>query len=200
VVLSYLDVRNIICPKTKGQRLLTLFYEVLCLLYTSPDPNYTEDLYLHRILSLPIHLTRFGACEFTLDDSGYDGWFTDIFAGYHCFYIRPVVTLLGMVSLFFQGRELFSRTSVGAISVVGFGSQAIIFALVGSTWTFRLPASRDFFKGLTPLCAYIKWLQLVGWATVDNLVFAFVQAILFCIAWNRRGKEGTAGETTRLLR
>lgn len=104
-----------------------------------------------------------------------------------------------MASLYFQARETLSRTSVGAISLVGLASQAIIFALVGSTWTFRLTASRDFFKSLTPLRAFIKWYQLVGWAAVDNLVFAFVQAVLFCIAWNRRGEEGAADETTRLL-
>jgi hypothetical protein len=127
------------------------------------------------------------------------GWFSALFAGFHYYYISTVVTLLGIASFYFQARELLSRTDRGAISLRGLASQAIIFALVGLTWIFRLTASCDFFRGLTPLGALIKWYRLVGWAAVDNLVFAFVQAVLFYIAWRRRGEEGTVDETTRLL-
>ena len=139
------------------------------------------------------------AFESTLPNDSNRGWFSALFGGYHSFYISPVVTLLGIASLYFQARETLSGTSNGAISLRGLASQAIIFTLVGFTWIFRLTASRDFFKGLTPLRALIEWYQLVGWAAVDNLIFAFVQAVLFCIAWRRRGEEATAEETRRLL-
>lgn len=48
----------------------------------------------------------------------------------------------------------------------------------------------------------IAWYQLVGWAAVDNVVYAFVQAVLLWIAMRQRGRVPgmeTNGETSPLL-
>ncbi len=50
------------------------------------------------------------------------------------------------------------------------------------------------------MTGFVSWYQLVGWAPVDNLVFAFVQGVLFFLAWGRRGTNGSLGEETPLLR
>jgi len=55
-----------------------------------------------------------------------------------------------------------------ALTLLPFGLQA-----------FRMTIPREYRRYFGP------WYEMVGWASVDNLVFAFVQAVLFLMAWRR---------------
>ena len=68
----------------------------------------------------------------------------------------------------------------------------------GSRLYFPASIPREYWQ-MGPIRGLITWYQLVGWAAIDNLVFAFVQAVLFFIAWRRRGPDGTVDETMPLL-
>jgi hypothetical protein len=106
--------------------------------------------------------------------------------------INPIVTALAIAAYFPQARELQSREDVGACSVLGLAVQAGVFLVVAMFWPLRIPLPWGM--------GFIPWYQLAGWATLDNLVFALVQAVLWCIA--RRSNRATserAGETTPLI-
>lgn len=122
------------------------------------------------------------------------------FSHYHTIYINPIVTIICFASLFPQARETLSRPSPGTLSITGLAIQAVIFAVVALYWPWRTSPSREHFD-LPPLQKFITWYQLDGWATVDNAVFAFVQAVLLWIAMRRRSgvQAVTTDETTPLL-
>lgn len=116
-------------------------------------------------------------------------------------FINPIVTIIGFASLFVQARVTRSRPSPGALSIVGLAIQAVVFAVVALYWPLRMTIPREFWN-MSPLRSCITWYQLVGWAAVDNAVFAIVQAVLLWIAMRQRGGvQGmtTNGETTPLL-
>ena len=56
-----------------------------------------------------------------------------------------------------------------------------------------------YWRELPLMKAVIAWLQLAGWAAVDNLIFALVQAILLLIALRQRPQMIDDGETAPLL-
>lgn len=79
--------------------------------------------------------------------------------------------------------------------------QAVVFAVVALYWPLRMTIPPEFWD-MSPLRSYITWYQLVGWAAVDNAIFAFVQAALLWIAVRRRGgfqQMTPNGEATPLL-
>lgn len=95
-------------------------------------------------------------------------------------FINPVVTVIGLVSVVAQVCEKSPRTSPEALSIAGLVMQLVVFTLVGISWLFRLTMPDDYWR-MSSMRALMTWYQLVGWAAVDNLVFAFVQAILLFI-------------------
>jgi hypothetical protein len=122
-------------------------------------------------------------------------WFSEIFFGIHSMLVNPVITLLGIISFLPQAREILSRRSPGALSIPGLAVQAVVFAAVALYWPWRMSMGslRDI-----PWGSLISWYQLVGWAAVDNAVFAVVQAALLWVALHRRG-ETIDGEAAPLL-
>lgn len=85
--------------------------------------------------------------------------------------------------------------------------QAIVFAIVALSWTARVrfqPDGGEGHGGGPPedrfsVTLWLKvWYQLVGWATVDNAVFALVQAALFCRRRHQTGVK-SGGEEEPLL-
>lgn len=122
------------------------------------------------------------------------GWFS-LYISYHMFFISPITTILGLISMVLQAQESLSRTSLGALSLWGLGTQACVFTLVGCAWLVRFPD-----VGLDGIIEVpIRWFLYAGWAAVDNLIFAIVQAVLFYIAWKRRDRERSVNERTSLL-
>ena len=118
-------------------------------------------------------------------------WVSAVFSYTHCILVSPIVTAIAVAALFPQARETWSRSDPGALSVRALAAQAIVFAVVAFCWSLRMTL---------PLgVVFITWYQLVGWAAVDNLVFAIVQAVLWWIS-RRTGLSGfIEGETTPLI-
>jgi hypothetical protein len=79
------------------------------------------------------------------------------------------------------------------LSIFGLATQAIIFALVALSWISRV--NFPFELSLNILKA---WYEVVGWAAVDNAIFAVAQFVLLCLAKHqRRGRVGSSSSYTR---
>ncbi|KAK5167516.1 uncharacterized protein LTR77_007215 [Saxophila tyrrhenica] len=176
---------------------LTLFVEV----FRFPPPRPLERtwglmfyIFFLCISLLPIILELVTEPPWR-EHRAYDGWFGGLFIGGHILFVSPVVTFLGLLSLFVQLWETLSRDTLGALSTEGLAWQAVVFAVVGVSWVFRMgaPSRPGFFSG------FMNWLSMVGWAALDNLVFAFVQGLLFFVAKGRIGSNSIAGEVAPLL-
>jgi hypothetical protein len=77
--------------------------------------------------------------------------------------VHPIVTALGFAALYSQ--PLDAATNPDALSVLGLGVQAVVFLGVGLSWVFRITI---------PFGGLMEWYQWVGWAAVDNIIFALV--------------------------
>lgn len=116
-------------------------------------------------------------------------------------FINPIVTVIGFASFFAQAHESRSRSSLGALSIKGLAIQAVVFAVVALYWQLRMRIPEEGWD-MSPQRSFITWYQLVGWAAIDNTVFAIVQAVLLWVARRQRGEvQGmiTNGENTHLL-
>ncbi|KAE9368124.1 hypothetical protein N431DRAFT_548338 [Stipitochalara longipes BDJ] len=119
----------------------------------------------------------------------------------HRSFIGPIITVLGLASLFPQARETLSRSSPGALSIRGLAAQATVFMLVALYWPFRIGTP----PGVWPPRSWgslVSWYQLAGWATLDNAIFGTVQMILLWIAIRRNSRvqeKATNGEMAPLL-
>jgi hypothetical protein len=113
-------------------------------------------------------------------------WFTAIFIAVHTIYINPIVTM-GIVLAFYSQREKAS-----ALSTPGLATQAVVFSLVALSWTSRV---RFIDLDRVTLHVLIAWYQLVGWATVDNAIFAMIQFVLLCLSTHH--KRGIADSFTQ---
>ncbi|KAH6892597.1 hypothetical protein B0T10DRAFT_295654 [Thelonectria olida] len=126
------------------------------------------------------------------DPYGDRSWPGSFYAYGSTMFINPIVTALAIVTYFPQARELKSRSDAGACSVPGLAVQAGVFLVVAIFWPLRMPLPWG--------VRFSTWYQLVGWATLDNLVFAFVQGVLWCVARRFKGATSEAtGETAPLL-
>ncbi|KJY00693.1 hypothetical protein TI39_contig316g00002 [Zymoseptoria brevis] len=125
------------------------------------------------------------------------------------FLLAPIMQLLGLVALHVQVRETKSRTTLGALSVEGLYAQTLVFTL-GASMVFRVKMLPEYWDGNpslppernTPLAklwmGIVGWYEMVGWATLDNLIFAFAQGSLWWIA-RRQSVGGGFGERGPLL-
>jgi hypothetical protein len=116
-------------------------------------------------------------------------WVDAIFFGVHSLYISPLVTLAALAALVVQ------RQKASALSLTGLAVQAIVFAAVALSWIMRV-IFLEYLEEGSPFPLGV-WYELVGWAAVDNGVFAIVQAVLFCLSKQRQG--GKTGEEQPLL-
>lgn len=140
----------------------------------------------------------------TFDSVSDRGWFETLYiVGPMMFIIGPIVQILGSAALWAQWSEVKrSRSSDGnatdnALSVRGLVVQAVVFLLVGISflWRMRIPdeeLSEHFIVNLR------MWYWIVGFATINNLIFAVVQGLLAWIAWHYGDHEGL-GERSALL-
>lgn len=126
-------------------------------------------------------------------------WYGALFVlGPMLYFFGPMVQILGLAALRAQAREIRSRDSdmADAVSIQGLIAQAVVFLLVGVSFVFRirLPSEEldeHFIVNLR------TWYWTVGWATINNLIFAVAQGVLAWIAWSHKG--GNLGERTALL-
>lgn len=113
-------------------------------------------------------------------------WPFVIFSGIHMINLAPLITAISLAALFSQLRQLRDGTvrDTNALSVEGLGLQAVVFFVVALCWPFRFY--------MPPEVPWGSWYQLVGWAAVDNGLFALVQAVLYVVA--RRKKRSIVGD------
>ena len=91
-----------------------------------------------------------------------------------------------------------SNVAADALSVRGLRAQAVVFLLVGISfvWRLQLPSEeldKHFMYNLQLL--YFS----VGWATINNIIFAVVQGVLALIAWRHEDVGRDLGEGRLLL-
>ncbi|KAE8386118.1 hypothetical protein BDV23DRAFT_190295 [Aspergillus alliaceus] len=126
-------------------------------------------------------------------------WLDAIFLGSHLIFVNPVVTLLAIAALPAQLLEL-KQHGHAALSLTGLASQAVIFAVLGLSWIFRVRLDHNLSDLFWTWGSFTSWYQLVGWAAVDNLVFAVVQGILFLVVLRGKRTALAKGENEPLLR
>jgi hypothetical protein len=149
-------------------------------------------------LSITLIPTLLLASESTAEQ----GWDSSLLAGALVYLIAPLVQLLGVIAFFAQARTTIAtrgRQEENSLSVQGLFGQAVVFALVGVSFMFRLKLPAKKWK------YYIwnvlrEWYWLVGWATLNNCVFAVAQGVLGWIAVRqRRWKVVEGGDVEPLL-
>lgn len=118
-------------------------------------------------------------------------WYEVLFLGPLLYLFGPLVQILGLAALRAQAREISSPGSdtTDALSVRGLVAQAVIFLLVGVSFVFhmRVP-SEDQDEHL--IINLQTWYWTVGWATINNVIFAVAQGVLAWIAWRHTDDEG----------
>lgn len=112
---------------------------------------------------------------------------TAILVGTLLYLFSPIVQLLGFAALTVQARGTISRGSAGALSIKGLVLQAVIYLLVGISFLFRLRMPSEELDEHW-IVNVRDWYWTVGWATVNNVIFAVNQGILTCVVL-RRGRE-----------
>lgn len=122
--------------------------------------------------------------------------FTALLVGTMLYLLGPIVQLLGLAALRVQARETRSRGSVGALSVRGLVFQAVVFLFIGLSFIYRLriPAGELDEHWIVNVR---DWYWTVGWAAINNLIFALCQGLLACIALRQGSKD--PGEREALL-
>ncbi|CAO2648046.1 Nn.00g089680.m01.CDS01 [Neocucurbitaria sp. VM-36] len=127
-------------------------------------------------------------------------WPMSLFFGYHSLYLSWIITGFNVAAVCYQAKEMLSRPWDRALSHVGLATQALVFALIAISWIGRVkfPYEEHGF----PWGFLSTWYELVGWAAVDNGIFALGQAILLWIGLCRTtsGSGGFHEETEPLLR
>ncbi|KAH4412192.1 hypothetical protein HBH92_108640 [Parastagonospora nodorum] len=122
----------------------------------------------------------------------------DIFFGVHSQFLSWIITSFNVVAVYFQLKETRLRPQERALSGLGLAVQAVIFTVVAFSWVGRIKFPYP--DGEIPWTFLSTWYQLVGWATVNNGIFALGQAILLWIIAGHRLDEQVYGETEPLLR
>jgi hypothetical protein len=143
--------------------------------------------------------------DFSNDTMSEHDWFDVLYIMMPMFVLGPIVQILGFVAMWAQASEIRSRSpgTENALSVKGLLVQAVVFLLVGLSylWRMRIPEEEEW-SGYW-IVDLRKWYWTVGFATINNLIFAMVQGVLAWIAWSYKGDggeiEGEAGERTALL-
>ncbi|KAF7533830.1 hypothetical protein G7054_g6729 [Neopestalotiopsis clavispora] len=99
-----------------------------------------------------------------------------MFLTMHGFVVNPLVSAGVVWSYSWARAAQRQRPPRPGLSRRTLWMQALVFALVGFSWAGRLTVNSS---GMKPVTAWIYWYQTAGWATVNNLLFAFVQGGLF---------------------
>lgn len=140
--------------------------------------------------------------QFQRDNNNGRAEFTTLFLALHWIFINLPVTLGILIALLFQDHEIRSSPCPESLSVTGLAVQAVVFTFVGVSWIWRMYLNGETLRQ-SPWGVFVKWYVTVGWAAVDNLLFAFVQAVALWLARQHWGQDAQAvvnnDETTPLL-
>jgi hypothetical protein len=128
-------------------------------------------------------------------------WPMMLFFVVHSMFLSWVITGFNVAAIYFQVKELRSRPQEQGLSHWGLAIQTMVFMLLATSWVGRVQFPYKRFGGF-PWQALSDWYQLVGWATVDNAIFAAGQATLLWIVSHHTDSASGAlpSETEPLLR
>ncbi|KAF9888963.1 hypothetical protein FE257_008133 [Aspergillus nanangensis] len=128
-------------------------------------------------------------------------WAEALFSGGHLLFINPIATILAIGAFFYQARAIRALPigNLQAISLLGLLTQGVVFAVVAISWTMRVKFLDLSFGDIIAHGGWFSWYELVGWAAVDNAVFAMVQIALFCLARKYAGAKMDDAEREPLL-
>jgi hypothetical protein len=129
-------------------------------------------------------------------------WFGALYHGIHTLLLSWIITGLGVAAVFFQARETVTRSPCQALSRVGLAAQAVVFALVAVSWVMRVGFPWELLDGRqVTFGVFTTWYELVGWAAVDNAVFALGQGVLWEVVSRHqvKGDNVSESETQSLL-
>lgn len=177
------------------------FYR-FCLIFTLPPsrPGQTRFAIIAYLAFLAVSLGPvIGETLIEFDSMSDRGWFEALYIAPMLYVLGPVVQILALGAFWSQASEMKRSQSLDdALSTRGLAVQAVVFLLVGISfvWRMMIPVeelNEHFIVNLR------MWYWTVGWATIDNLIFAVVQGVLAWIAWRQRGHGGDVRERSALL-
>jgi hypothetical protein len=126
-------------------------------------------------------------------------WTMALFHGIHTIFLSWIITGLNIAAIYFQVREIRSRPRNHAFSHVSLAIQAAVFAFVAISWIGRVKFPYEGFSERT--WGFLStWFELVGWAAVDNGIFAIGQAVLLWGLLHQERSGAYRAETEPLLR
>lgn len=97
----------------------------------------------------------------------------------------PIITALGVLSVYRQAREIFAVTFPNALSLHSLGMQAAVFTLVSVAWIWSLPFPYEMSSGEVNWNIFSVWYGTIGWVIVNSFVFALGQAVLLVLVLRR---------------
>lgn len=103
--------------------------------------------------------------------------------------LYPIITALGVLSVYRQAREIFAVTFPNALSLHGLGVQAVVFTLVSVAWIWSLPFPYEMLNGKVNWNIISAWYGMIGWVIVNSFVFALGQAVLLVLALHRSSSD-----------
>ncbi|KAF2671551.1 hypothetical protein BT63DRAFT_452055 [Microthyrium microscopicum] len=104
-------------------------------------------------------------------------FFGAMIAGPHAHIVHPLVTAFASASLAPQLRAIRAGPGPGALSIPSLLLQSVTFTLLALSWMIRLPLPRGY-----TFIPWWYWYALVGWAAVDDAIFAIYQGVLWWTA------------------
>jgi uncharacterized protein with PQ loop repeat len=113
------------------------------------------------------------------EDNGWTSMVFGLVLGFLTDLVAPFVQLAGLLAFLPQARSIYKHHGTGSISVRGLFVQAVVFLLVGISFIFRLKLPAKSWRNDHPVS---QWYEVVGWATINNLIFALAQGLLGWIA------------------
>lgn len=129
-------------------------------------------------------------------------WYGVLFIAPMLYVVGPMMQILGLAALRAQALEIRSRNSSdaadSALSVRGLVVQAAIFLLVGVSFVWRIKVPSEELDEHFIVNLHM-WYWTVGWATINNVVFAVAQGVLAWIAWRHEAVGGHLSERSALL-
>lgn len=102
-------------------------------------------------------------------------------------------TLMTVVAFFYQARVVPSAGQPNALSSWTLGLQFFTFLLLAISWPFRLILPSNMWELGSKPAILLEWYPWVGWACVNNAIFAIGQGIILLLYSSRMGRDGTIG-------
>lgn len=106
--------------------------------------------------------------------------------------INPLFALMTIVAFFYQARVVPSAGQPNALSNRTLGLHFFTFLLLAISWPFRLILPPNMWQLGSKPAILLEWYPWVGWACVNNAIFAIGQGMILLLYSGRMGFDGTS--------